>query len=188
MDDDIHFLTQRDPPSDMHKEKSDQDSDSDHDFISQFRFREPLTDADINVKIAEGVPANTRYKQNWAAKAFSCWQDERLQRPAAANVDLDWDCLTLDLNVMPAPLLALALKYFVWEAQKQDATPYPSDTVYSLVVGLQAHLRANGNKVNLFKDDLFDPVQTSLDAVMKERAAKGMGPSARKQSEVSIDY
>lgn len=70
MDDDDVFLTQRDPSNPPSPAAEDVD-DSGDDRANLFRFGKPLSHLDVEGKLQESTPVNTRYKQNWAINAFS---------------------------------------------------------------------------------------------------------------------
>ena len=135
-------------------------------------------------KIDERIPQSTKYKIEWALAVFKRWQEERRNRSLDANLNMPGECLTFELNSMSAAGLNTALKYFVFEAAKQDRSDYPSSTLYGLFGAFQSHLKSQYSKFNLFEDDEFREARAALDSVMKERSASGLGASSRKSTEI----
>lgn len=73
------------------------------------------------------------------------------------------------------------MKRFIVEVRKKDGQPYPPETLYQIVVGLQRHLRQNGRIVDIFQELEFLDVKTTLDAEMKRLRSEGVG-SVKKQA------
>ena len=69
------------------------------------------------------------------------------------------------------------LQGFILEANRQDVSPYPPDSLYQLVAGIQRHLRENSRPDLGILDpknlDFFQSCQV-LDARMKELTSKGI--------------
>ena len=75
---------------------------------------------------------------------------------------------------------------FVIEARRQDGDPYPPQTVYALITGLQRYLRAEGRRDISFltkSDPTFSRLRLSLDARMKQLTSSGVG-SVKKQAQL----
>ncbi|XP_048247045.1 uncharacterized protein LOC125377495 [Haliotis rufescens] len=159
-------------------EKSDE-AESDDDFL--FRFKEPLNEKELTDKIEKRIPQN---KIDWALSVFKRWREERRSRSIDNNLDIPSECLKTELSEMSAADLNIALKYVLFEAAKKDRTNYPSNTLYGLYGAFQSHLKAQYSKSNLFEDDEFREARAALDAVMKERAAAGLGAASRKSAEI----
>ncbi|XP_046375442.2 uncharacterized protein LOC124148406 [Haliotis rufescens] len=102
-------------------------------------------------------------------------------------INLPMECLQSQVSEMSASGLNTAIKYFVFEAAKQDGTDYPSSTIYALFGAIQSHLKGMYSGLNIFEDEEFREARAALDAVMKERAAIGLGVSARKATEIITD-
>ncbi|XP_078331179.1 zinc finger MYM-type protein 3-like [Crassostrea virginica] len=68
---------------------------------------------------------------------------------------------------------------FVNEARRKDGSKYPPNTIYNIVTGIQRHLRDECKRpeINFFSlnEYIFASFRATLDAVMKERTAEGMG-------------
>ena len=77
------------------------------------------------------------------------------------------------------------LQGFILEANRQDGSPYPPDSLYQLVAGIQRHLRENSRPDLGILDpknlDFFQSCQV-LDARMKELTSKGLG-TVKKQAQ-----
>ena len=76
------------------------------------------------------------------------------------------------------------LAKFIVEVNRQDGAPYPPDTLYQLVSGIQRHLKENGRpELGILDPKNLDFVQTRqvLDAQMKQLTTCGVG-TAKKQA------
>ena len=179
---------------------ADTDSSDGELFLTQSRFQveespgknvekarqhlPELYDADmIQQKIKDAIPANTKYKNEWAVTSFRKWQNNRLLLSISDNLTISKNCLTTPILEMDHETLNEALQCFLFEVRREDGSKYKSQTLYGLVCGIQGYLRLMGRSINVFEDDVFKGAINALDAAMKELSATGYGPATREQSE-----
>ncbi len=83
------------------------------------------------------------------------------------------------------PNLAYSLSCFLSEVRKKDGSEYPGDTLYQLLICLQFHLERTGRHWKLIDGEDFIPLKFTLDNLMKERAALGLG-KRKSSSPISV--
>ncbi|XP_041379334.1 uncharacterized protein LOC121391954 [Gigantopelta aegis] len=154
------------------------------DDVFHFRFKKPLTESELNEKLDTRISKSTRYKYDWVLTVFKRWQDECSNRSITDNLQIPRECLTGDIVTMTPKNLNIALKYFIFEVNKQDGSDYPAVTLYGLFGTIQSYMKCRNSDSNLFEDAAFKEARAALDAVMKERSAAGLGASTRKRTEV----
>ena len=77
---------------------------------------------------------------------------------------------------------------FVFEVKKQDGTEYPANSLHGLVCAIQRYLKSQcGKNFRFFNDDFFSKLRTSLDTVMKERSAAGIGVHSKRAEVATLD-
>ncbi|ESP01043.1 hypothetical protein LOTGIDRAFT_172875 [Lottia gigantea] len=130
----------------------------------QYRSGEPLCEKDIEKKTeVAGRKKTTAMKEN-------------LLLPAS--------CLYMPLLRMDKECLNTALKYFIFEARKQNGSEYPANSIYALYAAIQSSLRENRVVINLFEDNEFREARKCLDAAMRNLSKKGLGISNRKMTKI----
>ncbi len=137
------------------------------------RFRE-VKDDEICCAIEERIPRNTVKSTAWCMRIFSDWCKER--------------AVSVELTAMPASEINKFVTKFVYEVVKQDGSPYPPNSLYQIIVGLQRHLREDGRPEIAFFDDrspVFDDLRKSLDARMKQLACDGLGMERKSADPIS---
>ena len=141
------------------------------------RFDRLLCESDIQERARECVPAATRYKDEWAVRAFETW---RSNREKISRHDESVRSFKTRLENMSADELNESMPYFLFEVKKQDGQEYPANYLHGLVRGIQRYLKTQcGKNFHFSNDDSFHKLRTSLDAVMKERSAAGIGLSVK---------
>ncbi len=81
---------------------------------------------------------------------------------------------------MTRPELQHWLTRFILEVRKKDATVYPPNTLHHIWCGLMRHMRWTGKPYfDLFEDEGFTDVRTSLNAEMKTLQGQGIGSKTR---------
>ena len=97
-------------------------------------------------------------------------------------------CFKTPLENMLADELNELISYFVFEVKKQDGREYPANSLHSLVSSLQRYLKTQcGKNFRFFNDDFFSKLRTSLDTVMKERSAAGIGVESKRAEVISLE-
>ena len=123
-------------------------------------------------KVIEGcIPSKTKKQTDWAVAVYKEWCGVRKESSLLA---------TMSNNDIEEQLCR-----FVMEARRQDGDPYPPQTVYALITGLQRYLRAEGRRDISFltkSDPTFSRLRLSLDARMKQLTSSGVG-SVKKQAQ-----
>ena len=72
--------------------------------------------------------------------------------------------------------------------KKQDGTEYPGNSLHGLVCAIQRYLKSQcGKDFRFFNDDFFSKLRTSLDTVMKEGSAAGIGVHSKRAKVITFD-
>ena len=131
------------------------------------RFTTPMSKDKI-----DAIPANTKRMTSWCIGSWNVWCDAQ---GLPSNL----------LETASAAELNQHLQRLILEANRQDGCPYPLDSLYQLVSGIQRHLRENSRPDLSILDpknlDFFQSRQV-LDARMKELTSKGLG-TVKKQAQ-----
>lgn len=69
--------------------------------------------------------------------------------------------------------LVYSLPHFIHEVAKKDSSPYPAETLHSMVMSFQDALQAQGKEFWFLKDPDFRLVKNTLDNQIKELSSKG---------------
>lgn len=146
-------------------------------------FHQPLLQEEMTKNVAKAVPDATKYKDNWAVKLFEEWREFRNHK---AKADKRIQAFPSPLERMSPEEINDALSYFVFEVKKKDDTDYPPNTVYGLVAAIQHHLRMLDKDFRFLNDERFIKLRKSLDAIMKQRAAAGLGGNTKKAQIISV--
>ena len=64
---------------------------------------------------------------------------------------------------------------FIVEIRKENGEQYPSSSMYDLISGLSLYLEREHGFTNKLVSEAFRAVRNTLDNVMKERTAEGVG-------------
>ena len=176
------FITQN---SFISREIADNDILSTGEWNIDSRFDRLLCEADIEDRARQCVPAATRYKDEWAVRAFETWRSNR-EKIACHNESVR--SFTTRLENMSADELNESMPHFLFEVKKQDGQEYPANSLHGLVCGIQRYLKTQcGKNFHFFNNDLFHKLRTSLDAVMKERSAAGIGLICKRAEVITMD-
>ena len=73
----------------------------------------------------------------------------------------------------------LAFVIFIVEIRKENGEQYPSSSMYDLISGLSLYLEREHGFTNKLVSGAFRSVRNTLDNVMKERTAEGVGGGQR---------
>ena len=176
------YITQN---SFMSAEIGECDVISGDDVDVEERFDRLVNDAEIEQRVRESVPSATRYKDEWAVRAFEAWRSNRL---TLGQNDNSIRCFPMPLQYMSAAELNDSISLFVFEVKKQDGTEYPGNSLHGLVCAIQRYLKSEcGKNVRFFNDDFFSKLRTSLDTVMKERSTAGIGVHSKRPEVITLD-
>ena len=101
------------------------------------------------------------------------WHDWRAYRIKFAKSDAD---VPPELLEMSSDELCTWISRFIHEVRKQDKSPYPGETLYQIICGIQRYLRGNGfAEVDFFSSGKFRALKNVLDGRMKELRREGVG-------------
>jgi hypothetical protein len=149
------------------------------------RFDRLMGDDEIEERVRKSVPSATRYKDEWAVRAFEAWRSNRVNM---AHRDNSIRRFSMPLQDMSVAELNDSISYFVFEVKKKDGTEYPANSLHGLVCAIQRYLKIQcGKNFRFFNDDLFSKLRTSLDTVMKERSAAGIGVHSKRAEVITLD-
>ena len=125
---------------------------------------------------AEGVvPENTKFSNNWAARTFQTWAEQRNLKEHENSVpeDLLWE--------PDAERLCHFLRLFVLETRRTDGKTYPPATLNSLLRGVNRVLLKNQATFSILNnsDHRFRAFHLTLDSISSDLHRQGVG-TARK--------
>lgn len=138
----------------------------------------------VNLKeiVKESIPSKTRQQTKWCRDTWDAWHSHRV-KIATAPQDVPPRLLNMDNQQ-----LDYWLSRFLTEVRRVDGREYHGESLYSLLCGLQRHLRSAkpGLSVDFLSGDEFHSVRSVLNAKMKLLKKSGVGVS-KKQAE-TITY
>ena len=115
-------------------------------------------DTEIQECVRRCVPSATRYKDEWASRAFETW---RSKREKIALRDKSIRCVKTPLENMSAEELNESMAHFVSEVKKQDSQEYPANSLHGLVCAIQRYLKTQcGKNFHFFNDGMFNKLQS----------------------------
>ena len=135
------------------------------------RFGPPVPSEDMDSLIENRIPANTKKATAWSMKIWKAWCDFRE--------------ITDDIEALEAEDLNNHLCNFIMEANKQDGSNYPPNTLYQIIAGIQRHLKENSRPEMTILDPKnlkFIKARQVLDARMKLLTSQGVG-ATKKQAQ-----
>ena len=138
--DEEFFLTQN---SFISAEIAESDVISDENADIEQRFDRLLDNAEIQERVRQFVPSATRYKDEWAVRAFEAW---RSNREKMALRDRCIRCFKTPLKDMSADVINDSISHFVFEVKIQDGTEYPGNSLHGLVCSIQRYLKTQCGK------------------------------------------
>ncbi len=148
----------------------------------QSRYKAPLDQAEQDRLSRKTFSENTNSKINWAVNLYQDWYFEHCK---SANCDSRIKWSNLEAQEISKPNLAYSLSCFLSEVWKKDGTDYPGDSLYQLLICIQFFLECSGRHWKLIDGEEFIPLKFTLDNLMKERAALGLG-KRKSSSPISV--
>ena len=148
------------------------------------RHGEILSQTDIEAKIQQQTPLNTKNHGNWSFKAFNDWRN-RIER----NITNE-NCLQVlkEPSEMCKGDLNYLLQFFIHEVRKINGDKYHRDSLKQLYDGIQYYFRNVLKKLyGMFTDSKFSEARKSLDAAMKEATKEYRGLRKRKAGVISVE-
>ena len=113
------------------------------------------------------------------------YTDWKEYRNSLGNVS-DIHCDLNDVSTINEYSLKFALCRFLTEVRKVDGSEFPPKTMYDIIMCVQFHLETLGFSWRLISDEQFQEVKFTLDNIMKQRTAQGIGISVRKSDVLNL--
>lgn len=125
---------------------------------------------------------STEKKCQWAVNVFQKWQLWR-NKVADMSVDRNLSPIRVRLLDMTKDEICFCLSRFVLEVKKENGEPYPSETVYEMLISIQLYFDMHGREMKFFSDPEFITLRNIVDTHMKQLASNGY-KARRRQAEV----
>ena len=139
-------------------------------------YHEPLDDKSRIELTFKQFSGETMKKIRWVTNMYRDWRMYRNANPNLLDVKCDIDQME---GVSKSDFVDCVCK-FITEVKKIDGSDYPGKTLYDIVICLQFHLETKGYSWKLLGMDDFRDVRFTLDNLMKQRCAAGIGVNVRK--------
>lgn len=123
----------------------------------------------------------TTKKIRWVTKMYGEWRLVRNLNPNVRNIVCDMD----DISSLTISNVVEGICRFLTEIKKLDGSEFPGKTLYDLVICLQFHLETKGFSWKFLSDNHFKDIRFTLDNLMKDRCARGIGVNVRKAQVLS---
>ena len=125
----------------------------------------------------------SKAKIKWAVGAYNRWRAFRSeifhQRYTTKVTHYNREIRPIDASAKDVDELQADLCDFIVEIRKENGEQYPSSSMYDLISGLSLYLEREHGFTNKLVSDAFRSVRNTLDNVMKERTAEGVGGGPR---------
>ena len=120
------------------------------------------------------IPQNTEKTTRWAVNNFLLWKQNRnvISQEAAVPDDI--------LDCTDPAVLSHWLSCFAAETRTTDGTQYPPNTIYSLLAGIQRHMKSKNADAPTFlnkEDNRFKDLHNTLDVIFRGLREKNIGTS-----------
>ena len=102
---------------------------------------------------------------------FQDWRNYRNSLPNMSKIDCDLN----DLSTINEISLNYAMCHFLVEVKKLDGSDFPAKTLYEICLYVQFYLETKGFSWRRITDELFKEVKFTLDNVMQQCTADGIG-------------
>ena len=106
---------------------------------------------------------------------FKDWRNYRNANEHLSNVYCDLE----NESTISVESLNVAMCPFITEVKKLDGTNFPGKTLYDIVICVQFHIESMGYTWKLLNDEKFGEIRFTLDNIMKERTAQGVGVTVK---------
>ena len=118
---------------------------------------------------AASIPTKTREQTEWAVRVWKEWALARNTRLLS-----DEQPFSVTFCDLTGSEMDFWLSRFVLEVRKKNGDPYPPNTLYQLICGLQRQLRERGHAdIKLFDNPSLHDFRTTLDGEMKRLNGTG---------------
>ena len=120
-------------------------------------------DRAVKAARANSIPIRTQGQTNWTVRVLTDWALTRNTKLLPEEKPFSSTFYELSVAEMD-----FWLSRFVLEVRKANGDPYPPNSLYQLVCGLQRCLRNHGfGNIKLFEDSAFHGFRSTLDGEMK---------------------
>ena len=122
-------------------------------------------------------------KIKWAVGAYKRWRAFRSeifhQRYTTKVTHYNREIKAIDISAKDVDELQADLCDFIVEIRKENREQYPSSSIYDLISGLSLYLEREHGFTNKLVSGAFRSVRNTLEDIMKERTAEGVGAGQR---------
>ena len=141
----------------------------------------PLDKTSLSEMGRKKFSEETVKKINWVQKMFAEWKEDR----NCTGID-KIVCDLENVSTINVEDFVFAKTRFITEIRKLDGTDFPAKTLYQIVICVQFHLESVGLIWKLLDDSCFIELKFTLDNVMKEQVANGVGITVKKADIISV--
>ena len=132
-------------------------------------YASPKGKAAVQSARAASIPTKTREQTEWAVRVWQEWALARNTRLLSDEEPFSTTFCELTVSEMD-----FWLSRFVLEVRKKNGDPYPPNTLYQLICGLQRQLREHGHAdIKLFDNPSLHGFRSTLDGEMKRLNGTG---------------
>lgn len=150
---------------------------------SRFDFTNVMTELDVKSLADKRIPKNTLKNMKWSTNiSRNNFFSKKFKGEEGALSLLP----TTPLEEMAPEELNEVVPLFISECRKQNGERYPGNSLWQLVVNLQAYIRMKEQYFSLLGDVQFKPIADSLDVHMKQASLEGLGHKVQADT-VSVD-
>ena len=121
----------------------------------------------------------SRNRIKWALKMFNEWHNNRMSEVHVEGQRRRSDLQFSDYSQQD---LCYTLYRFITEVRKMDKSEFPPNSVQEIIIMIQMFLNERGVYWKLLDGENFHQLRNTVDNVMKDRHAKGLG--VKKSSQV----
>ena len=125
------------------------------------------------------IQESSKAKIRWAVGAYNRWRSFRSeifhQRYTTKITHYNREIRPIDQSAKDISELQSDLCDFIVEIRKENREQYPSSSMYDLISGLSLYLEREHGFTDKLVSGAFRAVRNTLDNVMKERTAEGVG-------------
>ena len=142
------------------------------------RFAKPTSEEEIIEMRKKAIPEKTVKDTKYCVSIWEEWCKHREQTTS---------CTIPSLCSITLSDLQFWLVRFILEVRKKNGSEYPPDTLHHLCSGIVRFLRTSGThpSLDIFRDPIFAPFRSSLDAEMKRLQSNGLGSKHNKAEPIT---
>ena len=107
--------------------------------VTNKRFASPKGKEAVKAAKESSIPVKTHAQTNWSLNVWEQWAQERNAKLLPGEIPFSTNFCDLSMIEMD-----FWLSRFILEVRKLDGKPYPPNTIYQLICGLQRQLHQSG--------------------------------------------